>query len=100
MRATALEISDRSCTSSRPSGVGTPASWNTLRPALLNPIGHSSGEVPLMGSPRCSATATSEAVTFHGSIMAGRPPTSSAIRARAAGLSSSAVATGPAARER
>ena len=91
---TARATSARSWTSSWPTGVGTPVSWKTRRAALLKPSDHRPGAVPLMGRPRRSATATSAAVTFQGSIMAGRPATIAVICSSASGRCRSATATG------
>ena len=46
-------------TSSHPTGTGTPTAAKSRRPALLNASGRSSGAVPLIGTSRATATATS-----------------------------------------
>ena len=57
--------------SSRPIGIGTPASANTRRPPLLYPSGARAGAAPLTGSCNRTATWTSAAVTLYGSMNPG-----------------------------
>ena len=94
IHSAAAATSSTRCTSSRPSGTGTPARWNSRRPALLNASDRRSGAVPLTGMSSARATATSCSVTFHGSITAVRPSTRRRTSSSRSGRSSSFSARG------